>query len=127
MNVRDLWETPLALLGAASIAYHEAFRGRKASVCDDCGRLNHATADRCLCGGSTTECEHPHEMLDDFGADDYDDTLAKRRYRIAVPVVYAVLGVGIGVLIHAAVTDGSTALGIAAVGLGALFGKVSSL
>lgn len=70
------YQKPVAMLGAAAIAYHECLRGRRTSVCRECGRLNHASADRCLCGGVTDESEHPEETLDDWDGEPGEDVLA---------------------------------------------------
>lgn len=60
------YQKPLATVGAVSVTYHEVFRNRRTGICQRCGRLNHATSDRCLCGGTVAENDHPEDVLDDY-------------------------------------------------------------
>lgn len=114
-------DKPLAVAGAASIAYHEVLRGRRTGVCEDCGRLNHATAHRCLCGGNVEPNAPPGET--DGVAPNPGDSLDRPAVWLAFVVgKTAVILAAVGLIIHAS-TTGETAYGFLAMILAAFCGR----
>lgn len=84
-------EYPVAMIGSISLAYHQVLRGRRVSVCQWCGRLNHASADLCLCGGDTEPATPVSEVLDDAST-------AKRDALAPLWAQFAVFAVQVAVL-----------------------------
>lgn len=77
------YHQPVALLGSLSVAYHEVLRGRRTGICENCGRLNHAEAEKCLCGGPVEPIGEPGEFIDDPKVAEYD-TLSKPGHKATV-------------------------------------------
>jgi len=107
------YQKPIALLGSISVAYHEVLRGRDTGICTDCGRLNHATADKCLCGGDVEENEHASETLEDPTAGT-EDTFDRPIYRFAIPALKIIAITGSIFLLKYAIEHGNLLAGFVA-------------
>lgn len=116
------YKKPIALLGAASVAYHEVMRGRRTGICVDCGRLNHASTEICLCGGEVEANDAPGEHLDDPEVAEYD-AFDERWFRVLRPAIHIVTVFGIFGLLAHGVNSGSVESGAGAVFLSILYGK----
>jgi len=94
------YEKPIAFIGAISIAYHEVIRGRRTGVCEECGRLNHATAGTCLCGGQVDPNDPPTETegIDEPPSDSVEESLT---YRLGILLLsWSVVAVALGLVIY---------------------------
>jgi hypothetical protein len=120
------YQKPIAAVGAISVAYHEVLRGRRTGVCTECGRLNHATADYCLCGGRVDENEHAPETLDDPSAGT-TDSFDRPVCRFGVPVFKIVSFTACLFLLAYAIRGGSYAAGFTAFFLGTLLTSTGGL
>jgi len=118
------YKKPVALIGSVGIAYHEVIRGRRTGVCLDCGRLNHASTETCLCGGEVEANDAPGKHLDDPDVAEYD-AFDERWFRVLKPVLHIITVLGIFVLLTHAVNSGSVESGAGAVILSILYGKLA--
>jgi hypothetical protein len=103
------YKRPIAAVGSVVIAYHEVIRGRQTGVCSDCGRLEHATSEYCLCGGEVSENEHAAETLDDPSAG-VEDSLDRPVYLAAIVVLRLAVLTSLGLMLAYAIgSDGYSA------------------
>lgn len=118
------YQKPLAAIGAMHLAYQEMFRGRRVGVCEDCGRLNHATSDLCLCGGDVDANPPPEEVV---GANDAQTAEYDSMDRIPTVLLYAVnfaFAAFIVWLSYQGVATGDFGLGFSATALAIIYGTV---
>ncbi len=116
------YQKPVAAIGAMRLAYQEMFRGRRVGVCEDCGRLNHATAELCLCGGAVDANPPPEEVIDDPYSAEYDSMEL-----IPTVLLYAVNVLFAGFLVwlsYKGVATGDFGLGFAATALAVTYGAL---
>ena len=118
-------QKPLALIGSMKIAYHEVLRGRRTGICQDCGRLTHATTMTCLCGGPVEATDPPGKHIDDTEAAEYD-TLAKPANKATVYSILLLIGLSILVGIEHMATTGSPTLAALIGWVAMLFGALAA-
>lgn len=118
------YEKPIAALGAVSITYHEVLRGRRVGICSECGRTNHATAERCLCGGGINPVDSANEHLDDPSFAEYD-SLATPTGKTVAAVLKLAFAAVLFYLVWRAVQTGEPGLGWIAIILAALYGRIT--
>lgn len=120
------YEYPIVAIGALHITYHELWRGRRTATCQECGRLSHASADRCLCGGELVENKHPEEFDDEgvrkSGMFDIFERIPA--YSTLFNVVWIVGGVASVLLILNGVPQGSVLQVAAALLIGFIMSKL---
>jgi len=126
MSEISWYEKPIAAIGAASIAYHEVLRGRQTGTCAECGRLNHATSDYCLCGGVVEENEHASETLDDPTAGT-EDSFERPVYRYSAPALKLIFLTASIFMLTYAIEEGSYAAGFTAFLLGTFLTSTGGL
>lgn len=116
------YQKPVAAVGSLAVTYHEMIRGRRTGVCMDCGRLNHADADRCMCGGEVDENEHPEDVLDDPDAGT-TDSLDRPLFRYGIAVLkIGTFAAAVGFLVRSA-ADADPAGALLAAGVLAIVGR----
>jgi len=114
---------PVAAIGAMHMAYQEVLRGRRVGVCEDCGRLSHADAELCLCGGKVDPNDPPEEVLDDASAAQ-EDTFERFWPRVGLFALEIGVAVAIIALSYQGIATGDFAIGFTSVLLAAAYGAI---
>ncbi len=116
------YQKPVAAIGAMRLAWQEMFRGRRVGVCEDCGRLNHASSELCLCGGKVDANPPPEEVV---GPDDAETAEYDSMERIPTVLLYAINVAVMAFIVwasHQGVATGDFGLGFGATAIALLYG-----